>query len=301
VSRRGWVLFFAQGLIWGIPYLLIKEAVDTIEPAAVVAGRTGIAAVILLPLAIRAGALRPALAEWRTVVVFTAIEMGGPFLLLSDAEQVLPSGLTGLLVSTVPLFGMFTAFALGDRTVLRVTRVAGLLVGLAGVALILGGDHGEGIVRPWNVIEVLLVALGYSIAPFIAHHRLGHVPGLGLAALSLAFVGGAYLPVALLVQDHWPSARSAAALGGLALICTAVAFVTFFALIDEVGPARSTLITYVNPVVALTLGVVLLDESLTVGLMVGFPIVLAGCWLAASHKDDDVVVVPEASPLTDTA
>jgi drug/metabolite transporter (DMT)-like permease len=299
MTRRGWALFFAQGLIWGFPYLLIKEAVATIEPVAVVAGRTGLAALILMPLAARAGALRPALAEWRVVLVFTAIEIGGPFLLLADAEQVLPSGLTGLLVSTVPLFGMFTAFALGDRTVLRVTRVAGLLIGLAGVALILSGDHGDGVVRAWNVVEVLLVAVGYSIAPFVAHHRLGHVPGLGLAAFSVAIAGAAYLPAAAVAQEHWPSARSSAAVGGLALVCTALAFVTFFALIEEVGPARSTLITYVNPVVALTLGVVLLDESLTTGLLIGFPIVLLGCWLAASHEDDDVVVVPEASPLTD--
>lgn len=300
MTRRGWILFFTQGVIWGIPYLLIKEAVDSIEPAAVVAGRTGIAALVLLPIAIRKDVLRPALAAWPTVLVFTAIEMGGPFLLLSDAETVLPSGLTGLLVSTVPLFGMVTAFATGDRTVLQVTRVIGLLVGLGGVALILSSDHGDGVVRAWNVIEVLLVALGYSIAPFIAHHRLGHVPGLGLAALSLTMVGVAYLPIALLVQDHWPTARSSVALGALALLCTAVAFVTFFALIDEVGPARSTLITYVNPVIAITLGVVLLDESLSLGLLLGFPIVLVGCWLAASHKDDGVVVVAEAVPVTDT-
>jgi drug/metabolite transporter (DMT)-like permease len=300
MTRRGWLLFFAQGVIWGIPYLLIKEAVESVEPAAVVAGRTGIAALLLLPIAIRKRVLGPALAEWRVVLVFTAIEIGGPFLLLSDAETVLPSGLTGLLVSTVPLFGMFTAFALGDRTVLRVTRVVGLLLGLAGVALILSSDHGDGVVKAWNVVEVLLVALGYSIAPFIAHHRLGHVPGLGLAAVSLTFVGAAYLPVALVVQDHWPTGSSAAAVGALALVCTAIAFVTFFALIDEVGPARSTLITYVNPVIALTLGVVLLDESLTVGLVAGFPIVLVGCWLAASHTDDAVVVVAEAAPVTDT-
>lgn len=301
MTRRGWVLFLAQGVIWGIPYLLIKEAVATIEPPAVVAGRTGIAALLLLPFALRRGVLAPALARWPTVLLFTAVEMGGPFLLLADAETVLPSGLTGLLVSTVPLFGMFVAFATGDRTVFRLTRVLGLLIGLAGVALILSGDHGDGVVRAWNVIEVLLVAVGYSVAPFIAHHRLGEVPGLGLAALSLTFVGLAYLPVALVVQDTWPSARSAAALGGLAVVCTAIAFVTFFALIEEVGPARSTLITYVNPVIALTLGVVLLGESLSVGLVVGFPVVLLGCWMAASHRDDDVVVVPEASPVTDSS
>jgi drug/metabolite transporter (DMT)-like permease len=249
--------------------------------------------VILVPIAIRRGALRPALARWRVVLVFSAIEMMGPFLLLSDAEQVLPSGLTGLLVATVPLFGSLVAVALGDRGALRPVRLAGLAVGLAGVALIVTGSGDGGTVRLWNVAEVMLVAVGYAVAPFIASERLKDVPGLGLAAASVAMVAILYVPIALVIQDTAPTGRSAAAVGALALVCTAVAFVTFFALIDEVGPARSTLITYVNPVIALTLGVVVLDEALTAGLLIGAPLVMAGCWLAASRRDADPVVVAE--------
>ena len=228
------------------------------------------------------GALRPALARWRWILAFAAIEMAGPFMLLSHAEQTLPSGLTGLLVATVPLFGAVTAFLLGDRGAMSRTRLAGLFIGLAGVAVIVSGSRGDGSVRLATVAEVLVVAICYSIAPFIVSRKLGDVPGIGVATLALAVVAVCYLPVATLTQHETPTGRSALALAGLAVICTAVAFVVFFALIAEVGPARATVFTYVNPVVALTLGIVVLDEALTAGLVVGFPIVLAGCWLAAS-------------------
>lgn len=293
MSRRGWLLFSAMACIWGIPYLLISIAVESFAPAAVVAGRTGIAALILLPIAAHRGAIRPALQHWRPLLAFAAIEIAGPFMLLSHAEQTLPSGLTGLLVSTVPLFGALVAFSLGERSALSRTRVLGLVLGLAGVALIVSGDHGGGTVRLVTVAEVLVVAVCYSIAPFIAARRLKDVPGVGLAAVSLAVVAIGYLPIALLTQDGAPSRRSLSALVVLALVCTALAFLLFFALIREVGPAKATVFTYINPVVALSLGVVVLGESLTLGLLLGFPVVLVGCWLAASHRDEDPVLVAE--------
>lgn len=282
-----------MSVIWGIPYLLIKEAVDGFTPVAVVAGRTGLAALILLPIAYHRGALRPALVHWRWLLAFSAIEMAGPFLLLSHAEEVLPSGLTGLLVATVPLFGALLAFLLGDGTVLRPARLAGLFIGLVGVACIVGGSGDDGTVRLWSVAEVLLVAVGYAVAPFIADRKLKEVPGVGLAAASLTVVAVVYLPIAAVAGGNTPTASSVSALVTLALVCTALAFVIFFALIDEAGPARATLITYVNPVIALSLGVVVLGESLTVGLVIGFPLVLVGCWLAASHKDTEPVLVAE--------
>jgi drug/metabolite transporter (DMT)-like permease len=293
MTRRGWLLFAAMSVIWGLPYLLIKYAVASLEPISVVAGRTGLAAVLLVPIALRRGALRPALVQWRWLAAFTAIEMGGPFLLLSDAERVLPSGLTALLVATVPLFGTVVAFALGDRGAFRPLRVLGLAAGLGGVALIVSGSGDGGTVRAWNVIEVLLVAVGYAVAPFIADRRLRDVPGLGLAAASVALLAIVYVPIALTQQHTAPTGKSTAALLALAVVCTAVAFVTFFALIDEAGPARATLITYVNPVIALSLGVVVLDESLTTGLLIGAPLVIAGCSLAASGRQPAPVVVAE--------
>jgi drug/metabolite transporter (DMT)-like permease len=275
------VLFGAMSVIWGVPYLLIKVAVDEVSPPMLVAVRTGIATLVLVPVAARQGAIRPALEHWRPLAAFTALELAGPWLLLADAERELPSSLAGLLVATVPLFGTLAAFALGDRDVLKPIRLLGLAVGLVGVAVVVGyGREGAGDAR--HVIEVLLVAVGYAVAPFIAVRHLRDVPNIGVIAVSLAAVATLYLvPAALTAPEALPSAEAIWALVGLAVLCTGVAFIVFFALIHEVGPAQATLITFVNPAVALTLGVLLLDERLTLGLAVGFPLVIAGCWLAS--------------------
>lgn len=283
MSRRGLVLLLAMGVIWGVPYLLIKEAVDSLAPAAVVSGRTLGGAILLLPLASRTGALRPALRAWRWVLTFGVIEMAGPFMLLSHAEQTLPSGLTGLLVSTVPLVAMAIAFGRGDREALHVSRIAGLVVGIAGVGLVVGGG-GDGTVTAVGVIEVLATAVLYATAPFIVAGALKDVPPLGTISLALSAVGLGYLPIALATQDGQPTPRSTAAMVLLAVLCTAIAFVVFFALIAEVGPTRAPLITYINPVVALALGALVLDEPITRGMLAGIPLILAGCWWAAGRR-----------------
>lgn len=285
MSARGWWLFAALSVLWGIPYLFIKEAVDTISPAGIVAGRTLLGALILLPLALHRKALRPALKVWPWVLAFGAVEMAGPFFLLSHAEQTLPSGLTGLLVATVPLFAAVIGVLIGDRIALQPLRMLGLAVGFAGVAAVVlgpGMDHGAGGGGLVAVGEVLLVAVLYATAPFIIATKLRGVPSLGSITLSLAAVGVFYLPLAFLTQHEVPSARSVWSLVGLGVLCTAVAFVALFALIAEIGPVRAPLITYVNPVVAVALGVLLLAEPLGLGLLIGFPLILLGCWLAAT-------------------
>ncbi len=284
VSLRGWLLFGAMSLLWGIPYLFIKEAVDTISPAGVVAGRTLLGGLLLLPFALRQGALRPAFVQWRWVLALGAVEMAGPFLLLSYAEQSLPSGLTGLLVATVPLFATLIAVMGGDRSVLRPLRLTGLVIGFVGVAIIIGGPGSldPGFLVFLAVGAVLLTAILYSIAPFIIAGKLQDVPSLGSITISLLAVGIVYAPIAALTQHEIPSARSTISLVLLGVLCTAVAFIGFFALIREVGPVRAPLFTYVNPVVAIMLGVLILGEDLTPALIIGFPLVLLGCWLAAT-------------------
>lgn len=283
-DARAWVLFAIMAVVWGIPYLFIKVAVDSYSPAAVVAGRTLIGALILLPFALRQKALRPAFSKIGWVLAFGAIEMAGPFLLLGHAEQTLPSGLTGLLVATVPLFAALIAFGSGDRSVLRPSRAIGLVIGFAGVAVIVAGpglaiEGGGGLIA---VGEVLLVAVLYAIAPFIVAHKLNDVPSLGTITLSLFAVGLFYLPIGLLTQHEVPALDSTLALVALGVVCTAVAFIVFFALIARVGPVRAPLFTYVNPVVAILLGTIVLGEHLTLGLLIGFPLVILGCWLAAT-------------------
>lgn len=305
VSARAWGLYALMAVLWGIPYLFIKEAVDSFSPAAIVAGRTLLGAAVLLPIALHRRALRPALKLWPWVLAFGAIEMAGPFFLLSHAEQTLPSGLTGLLVATVPLFAAGIALARGDRTMLSPARALGLAVGFAGVVVIVAGP-GLSVADPATALaavgEVLLVALLYATAPFIVATKLAHVPSLGTITLSLLVVGVAYLPFALLTQHEVPTVRSGVSLAALGIFCTALAFLGFFALIGEVGPARAPLFTYVNPIVAILLGVLVLGESLSLGLLVGFPLVIVGCWLAATGgrlrpragaRGDDLPALPE--------
>lgn len=296
-DARAWLLFGTMAILWGIPYLFISVAVETYSPAAVVAGRTLLGAVLLLPFAIRQKALRPAFAKIGWVLAFGAIEMAGPFLLLGHAEQTLASGLTGLLVATVPLFAALIAFGGGDRSMLKPARLIGLLVGFAGVFVIVAGPGLT--VEGGNLLavgEVLLVAVLYAIAPFVIATKLRDVPSLGTITLALFAVGIFYTPIAFLTQHEVPSIESTLSLAALGVLCTALAFIAFFALIARVGPVRAPLFTYVNPVVAIILGTLILSEPLTLGLVVGFPLVIVGCWLAATGGRLRPVKPQEAAP-----
>jgi drug/metabolite transporter (DMT)-like permease len=273
VTRRGWALFLTLGLIWGIPYLFIRIAVRELDPVVVAFSRTTIGALLLLPLAIRARALRPLLRHWKPLLVYTFVEIVGPWVLLGHAETSLNSSTTGLLIATVPIATAVLVTALGhDR--LDARRVAGLAVGFCGVGLLVGLDFRPGDIVA--VLEVLAVVLGYAIGPILITRYLADLPSIGVVTGSLVVATIAYAPFAL---PLWPGAASPAAIGSvlvLAVVCTAAAFLVMFALIAEAGPARMSLITYVNPVVAVSLGALVLAEPITIGLAVGFPLIVAG-------------------------
>ena len=279
MSRRGWFLFAAMGLIWGIPYLLIKVAVGGIAPPVLVLARVTIGAALLLPLAIHRRELKPLLPHWRWLMVFALVEIVTPWLLLSEAETRLPSSLSGLLIASVPIIVAVLARFTGSRERLSAVRWAGLLVGLGGVALLVGGGAAGG--NAMSVAEVLGVAVCYAIGPLVVARKLSGLPSLGVTAVSLAFAAVIYSPLAALT---WPSAVPAAkvlaSVAGLAVICTAVAFIGFFALIAEAGPARATVITYINPAVAVALGVLVLGERLTSTMVGAFVLILGGSVLA---------------------
>lgn len=273
MTRRGWALFLTLGLIWGIPYLFIRIAVRELDPVVVAFSRTTIGALLLLPLAIRARALRPLLRHWKPLLVYTFVEIVGPWVLLGHAETSLNSSTTGLLIATVPIATAVLVTALGhDR--LDARRVAGLAVGFCGVGLLVGLDFRPGDIVA--VLEVLAVVLGYAIGPILITRYLADLPSIGVVTGSLVVATIAYAPFAL---PLWPGAASPAAIGSvlvLAVVCTAAAFLVMFALIAEAGPARMSLITYVNPVVAVSLGALVLAEPITIGLAVGFPLIVAG-------------------------
>lgn len=284
MSRRGWILFIAMGLIWGVPYLMIKVAVEELSPATVVLARTAIAAALLLPIAIAKGQIRPLVRYWRPLLAFTAVEICGPWLLLGYAEQRISSSLTGLLIAAVPLAGAILVATTGHERV-EGRRIVGLLVGFAGVAALVGFDVGAA--NMWAVAAVAGVVIGYAIGPLILARHLAGLPGLGVMAVSLAIAALVYAPIGI---AQWPATTPSTSVwlsaGGLGIICTAAAFLVFYQLIAEVGPARATVITYVNPAVALVLGVVVLNESFTVTTAIGFALILLGLVLATARNRD---------------
>jgi drug/metabolite transporter (DMT)-like permease len=287
MTQRGVLLFAAMCVIWGIPYLMIRVAVRELAPVTLVFLRTGIAALLLAPVAVWRGDLRPLLARWKPLLAYTAVEVAIPWVLLARAETKLSSSLTGLLIAAVPLVGALVVTLTGERERLGMRRWAGLLVGIVGVAALVGLDVGQVQVVP--LIEIGLVAVGYAIGPIILSRYLSDLSALAVVAVSLVLTALIYAPLA---ATHWPQTRPSAhvieSVIGLALICTALAFLLFFALIAEVGPTRATVITYINPAVAALLGVTLLNEQLTKGMVIGFALVLAGCFLATG-KSPDVV------------
>lgn len=291
LTRRSALLFGAMCVIWGIPYLLIRVAVRDLSPSTLVLARTTLAALLLLPLAGARGELRPVLRHWLPLLAFAAIEIALPWVLLGAAEQRISSSLTGLLIAAVPLVGAVIARTTGTRERLGATSGAGLLLGIVGVAAIVGLDvHG---VSALSLVEIGAVALCYAVGPAMLQRWLAHLPALGVIALALAVTAVAYAPVAVFdAPEHWPRASVVLSVVTLAVVCTAIAFVCFFALIAEIGPVRATVITYVNPAVAAVLGVSILGERFTVGMGVGFALVLAGTVLATRPRA--AVARPEA-------
>ena len=283
MSRRGWALFVAMCLIWGIPYLLIKVAVGDVSPVTLVFLRTVIGAIILLPIAAARGSLAPLLPHWRWIVAYTVVEIALPWFLVSDSELRLSSSLTGLLVAATPFVGVVLGRLTGSDDRFDVRRLSGLVVGFVGVAVLVGLNV---LVRDLGAAgEIGLVAICYAVGPLIVSRRLSQAPPIGVVAASLVLPAIAYAPLGL---SHLPAAipppQVLLAIGLLGVVCTALAFLLFFALIAEVGPVRATVITYVNPAVALALGVALLGEPLTIGAGVGFALILVGLFFATRRS-----------------
>jgi drug/metabolite transporter (DMT)-like permease len=273
------MLFALMSVIWGIPYLFIRIAVAEVSPAFLVLARTAIAAAILLPIALVRTDLRLVLARWRWLIAFAVIEIAIPWVLLGSAEQQVTSSLAAMVIAGVPLVGVVIALLTGRSERLGPIGLTGLLVGLVGVAAIVGGDFAA--TDPIALVELGGVAVCYALGPVILVRRLGGLPSIGVMALSVGLTCLIYVPIAAL---QWPTAvPSPAVIGSIAtlgIVCTAVAFLLFAALIAAVGPVRATVITYINPAVAAVLGVVVLKETLTPAMLVGFGLVTLGSLLA---------------------
>ncbi len=271
------MLFGALSVIWGIPYLLIRIAVRDFSPPTLVFFRTGAAGLAFLPFLLRRDVLRSLWDHWRPLVAYTIVEVAVPWLLLSSAEQRLTSSLSGLLIATVPLIAIVLSWATGHEGRLGWSRLSGLVLGFAGVAVIVGVDvHGPDVL---SVVEVLGTAVCYATGPFIIARNLADVSPSAVVGASLVLTAIGYAPVGLTHIPQHVTPEVVTSMAILVAVCTGVAFLIYFALIAEVGPARATVITYINPAVAVVLGIAILHEHFSFGLALGVPLVLLGSFL----------------------
>ena len=273
-------------MLWGIPYLFIKVAVDDGVPPAFVAWvRVALAAVVLLALAQRAGVLNTLRGRGRWLAFYALVEIAIPFPLIAAAEVNVSSSLTAIVIATVPLLIALLALRYDHAERATGRRLAGLVIGLGGVVALVGIDVAESSDELLGVGAILVACFGYAVGPMLLKHRLAGLDPRATMGVSLAIAGLLLTPLAALdPPTAMPSGAALLSLLLLGLLCTAAAFVVFSVLIAEVGPGRALVITYLNPIVAVALGVTILGERPGVGAVAGLLLILAGSWLSTDGR-----------------
>ena len=284
MSPRAWLLFVLNSVIWGVPYLFIKVAVnDGVPPAFVAWSRVALAAVLLLPLAWSRGVLRGLGSRAVAIAAYTACEVAAPFVLIATGEQYISSSLTAILIASMPLMIAVLSLRLSPDDRPTGLRLIGLLVGFAGVVALLGVDVAGRPGELFGAMLVLVATLGYAIAPLIISRWLADLDPLGPITASLTLAAIVLAPAALLAPPmRLPGPAALASIIVLGVVCTAIGLTIFFRLIVEAGPNRASLITYVNPVVAVIVGMAVLGERLSIVSMLGMLMILGGSWLATT-------------------
>jgi drug/metabolite transporter (DMT)-like permease len=283
VERRAWTLLLILAAIWGASYLFIKIGVRDMSPAMVAWARIALAALVLVPLAQRSGALAAARGSglaWLGVV--GVIQVAAPFILIAAAEEEIDSGLAGILVASAPLFTALLAIRLDSEERSSGWRLVGILLGLAGVGVLLGVDLNGSTAELLGGAAVLLAGLGYAVGGFLVKRRLAAVPPIGLAAWVMLASSVVLLPFALAtLPGSAPGIGPVAAVAVLGVLGTGIAFAIFYDLMGSVGPARTFIVTYLAPGFAIAYGALFLDESITVSTLAGLALILGGSYLAA--------------------
>jgi drug/metabolite transporter (DMT)-like permease len=286
VSARAWVSFAAVSTLWGIPYLFIKVAVDDgVPPAFLAFVRIALGAAVLCVLAWRAGVLAPLRGRWRWPIVYALFEIAVPFPLIATGEQHVASSLAAIIIASVPLFVALLAIRFDPAERATGSRLAGLLMGLAGVVALVGIDVAGRGDELLGAGAILLAAVGYAAGPMVFKRKLADLDPRAAMGASLVIAAIALAPLAAVdPPTEAPPAQAIVALLVLGLFCTAAAFVFFGVLIAEVGPGRGLVITYIAPVVAVTLGVTVLGERPGAGAVAGLLLILAGSWLSTDGR-----------------
>jgi drug/metabolite transporter (DMT)-like permease len=286
VTRRAWLAFAAISVIWGIPYLFIRIAVrHGFTPTSLAWGRVTLASIVLLALAKRAGTLKQLKGRWRWLAFYALVETTIPFPLIAFGEQRVSSSLAAIVIASVPLIGTLLALRFDHSERPTPLRFAGLILGFGGVITLVGIDVAGNASELLGTAAILTAAVGYAIGPMVIKHHFTGLDPRAVMGASLGICSLMLLPVTLLdLPNRVPTTGAIASVIVLGLVCTAAAFVIFTILIREAGTSRATVITYVNPVVAVALGVTLLGESPGAGALAGLLLILAGSWLSTGGK-----------------
>lgn len=294
MTLRAWTTFAALCAIWGLPYFFIKLALQELSPACVAWGRVALAAIVLVPIAWRRGALRGVFARKGAITAFAVAELAVPFSLVAMGEQWVSSSLAGILIAAVPMAVVLIAPLFGVKERLGVLRLAGLAIGFCGVIAIVGLDTGHGPMLWAGVVCMMISVAGYAIGPLLVERYLSDVDELGALAVSLVVASILLLPLAALsAPNEFPSALSLSAVAALGIVCTALALYLFFYLINEAGATRAAVVAYINPAVATVIGVLVLHEPFGWGAGIGLAMILLGSYLATG-KSKEVKLTPGA-------
>jgi drug/metabolite transporter (DMT)-like permease len=282
MTPRGWAAFAAVSVLWGMPYLLIKVVVDDGMPPAFLAwSRVVIGAAVLIAFALYAGNLSALRGRGRWLVAFTIFEIALPFPLIAFGEQHVSSSLTAIVIASAPLFVALLALRFDATERVGGLRLAGLFTGLAGVVALVGVDVGGSSKELVGVAAILAATVCYAIGPMLFKRHLSDLDASATMAACLALASLLLLPAALFrPPTEAPSGTALVALLALGLLCTALGLVLYGVLVAEAGAGRALVVTYVNPLVAVALGVAILDERPGPGAFVGLALILVGSWLA---------------------
>ena len=299
MSRRSWILFSLPAAFWGASYMFIKVALeDGVPPFAIVFVRTALAALVLLPIAVRMGALRGLGGRIAPISLLALIQVAAPFVLITAGERDLPSALAGILVASAPIFTFLLAFALEGEERAGRTSLAGVGIGIVGVAVLLGVDTGGSSAALLGGLMVVLASLGYAIGSWYLKRNFAGGQPVGIVAATMTATAVMTAPfVAIAPPTDVPPFETFASLGALGFLGTGVAFVIFYSLIASEGPARASLVAYVAPGFSVFYGVTLLDEAFTLATAAGLVLIVGGSWLAAEGRLPWQRRAPEPEPL----
>jgi drug/metabolite transporter (DMT)-like permease len=277
-----WLLLLLLSSLWGGSFFFFKVLVATLPPFTVVLGRVGLAALMLNLCLLAQGRRMPReWRRWRQFLVMGLLNNAIPFSLIVYGETHISSGLASILNATTPVFGVLVAHFLTDSEKLTPARAAGVLLGLGGVAVLIGPDAmtslGSG--NLVGQLACLASAISYAFAG-IYGRRFGDLPPLGVATGQVTGSTLILLPLVALVDRPWtlpaPSAQTWLALIGIAFFCTVLAYVLYFRILRKAGATNLLLVTFLLPISALLLGWLVLDEAIGLGAILGMATIGAG-------------------------